>query len=180
MKQDLDSLSMTFYSALTPAGAGGVARAVAGVGGGMTVAEPRGARSGRQAPNARRQARIEHRGLHDPRVAARVSGGAAVVLPGMAGSLGHADHFPGRRLGRSARLHAAQRWAGIGLATSAWMLLLLGLAYLVMATLHNRDEELGLGIDATARGAWVCLASLVLAVVGIPLWIRAERLLRAR
>lgn len=201
MKHDLNSFSATLYSALSPTGLPGVSAAALGVavdsrGAGDIIArevESRRERRQRSAGAARATSgepgRRTRAALHAP-IAARMSGGAAVALPGVL-PLGESDLQPRSRSGareliRGGRLQslagatAAQRWLGIGLTLCAWLLLLLGLAHLVMATLHNRDEELGLGIDATARGAWLCLGSLMFAACGISLWLLAERRLRPR
>lgn len=76
------------------------------------------------------------------------------------------------------RVVTLQRCAGIGLSMVAWIVLLLGMAKLVLAAMHNRDGELGLGLDATMAGAGACAVSAVLAAIGVPVWVAAERKLR--
>lgn len=60
----------------------------------------------------------------------------------------------------------------------SWIILLLGLAHLVVAAMHNGDGELGRGLDSTWTGAKVCGLSAALALIGVPLWVAAERGLR--
>jgi hypothetical protein len=91
------------------------------------------------------------------------------------------DSFALRRLlRRKLDAPAVLRCLGVSLCMIAWMLLLLGLAHFVVAALHNRNGELGLGLDATLLGGEVCLLSFALATAGVPLWVRAERRLRLK
>lgn len=68
---------------------------------------------------------------------------------------------------------AGQRTLALSLGFCAWLLLLLGLAHLVMAVMHDRAEELGLSMDALRKGFWACLGGVALAAVALPLWLRA-------
>ena len=60
----------------------------------------------------------------------------------------------------------------------AWMTLLIGLAHLFVAAVHNRDGELGLGLESTLIGARACLISFGFAVFGVPMWVVSERNIR--
>lgn len=75
-------------------------------------------------------------------------------------------------------LRVLQRCAGIVLTMIAWIVFLGGLAHFVIAALHNREGELGKGLDATILGAYACAASVILAGIGVPNWVFAERKLR--
>jgi hypothetical protein len=61
------------------------------------------------------------------------------------------------------------------LTTIAWVVFLVGLAHLILAAVHNQQGELGLGVDATVTGAKYCLASFLLAGVGLPQWVMSAR-----
>lgn len=73
---------------------------------------------------------------------------------------------------------ALRRWIGIGSCMVAWMTLLIGLAHLFVAAVHNRDGELGLGLESTLIGARACLISFGLALFGVPMWVVSERRIR--
>jgi hypothetical protein len=75
---------------------------------------------------------------------------------------------------------ALRRWAGIAFSMGAWLVLLVGLAHLFVAAMHNRDGELGLGLESTLIGARSCLVAGALAVLGVPLWVAAERRIRQK
>ncbi len=61
---------------------------------------------------------------------------------------------------------------------AAWMVLLIGLAHLFVAAVHNRDGELGKGLENTLVGAQACLISVVFAGLGVPTWVVTERRIR--
>ena len=61
------------------------------------------------------------------------------------------------------------------LVGTAWLIFLWGLANLVLAALHNAHGELGLGLDATLSGAKSCLGAFVVAALGVPQWVMAQR-----
>ena len=65
------------------------------------------------------------------------------------------------------------------MAVVAWLVFLAGLAHLILAALHNQQGELGLGLDSTLSGAKYCLASFILAAVGLPQWVISSRKLQA-
>lgn len=71
-----------------------------------------------------------------------------------------------------------QKCAGMTLVATSWLIFLWGLANLVLAALHNQQGELGLGLDSTLMGAKSCLAAFLLAAIGVPQWVMAQRKLR--
>lgn len=75
-------------------------------------------------------------------------------------------------------LAVLQKCAGAILVGSAWLIFLWGLANLVLAALHNAQGELGIGLDATLMGAKACLGAFLLAAIGVPQWVMAQRKLR--
>jgi hypothetical protein len=77
-----------------------------------------------------------------------------------------------------AGLSILQKCAGVMLVGSAWVIFLWGLANLILAAVHNQQGELGLGIDATLMGAKACLGAFLLAAIGVPQWVMAQRRLR--
>ena len=93
------------------------------------------------------------------------------------------DNFAARSNLRTPRvgsaLHLLQKCLGITLSIFAWLVLLAGLAHLILAAVHNQQGELGLGMDSTVNGAKYCLASFILAAVGLPQWVKSSRKLRA-
>lgn len=68
-----------------------------------------------------------------------------------------------------------QKCAGLVLVGSAWLIFLWGLANLILAALHNQQGELGLGLDSTLLGAKACLGAFLLAAIGVPQWVMANR-----
>ena len=72
-----------------------------------------------------------------------------------------------------------QKCIGMTLATIAWVVFLVGLAHLVLAAVHNQQGELGLGVDSTVTGAKYCLASFLLAGMGLPQWVISSRRLQS-
>ncbi len=58
---------------------------------------------------------------------------------------------------------------------AAWLVFLWGFSYLILAAVHNQQGELGLGLDATLFGAKSCLGSFLLAAIGVPQWVMAQR-----
>ena len=92
------------------------------------------------------------------------------------------DNFAARSNLRTPPVHSAllilQKCLGIALSTVAWLVFLAGLAHLIIAAVHNQQGELGLGLDSTVMGAKYCLASFVLAAVGLPQWVICARRLR--
>lgn len=93
---------------------------------------------------------------------------------------GRIDSFAARNNLRTSPLWILQKCLGIALTTVGWLVFLGGLAYLILAALHNHAEELGLGLGATATGAQLCLASFILVATGVPVWLSADRKVRAR
>lgn len=71
-----------------------------------------------------------------------------------------------------------QKCAGIFLTATAWLVFLLGMAYLLVAAVHNQAGELGLGLSATMSGTKLCLGSFLLAACGVPQWVMAVRKLQ--
>ncbi len=92
------------------------------------------------------------------------------------------DNFAARSNLRTPPVNSAllilQKCLGIALSTVAWLVFLAGLAHLIIAAVHNQQGELGLGLDSTVMGAKYCLASFVLAAVGLPQWVICARRLR--
>ena len=68
-----------------------------------------------------------------------------------------------------------QKCLGIALTTTAWLILLAGMAHLILAAVHNQQGELGLGLDSTVMGAKYCTASFVLGAAGLPQWVMSAR-----
>jgi len=66
------------------------------------------------------------------------------------------------------------------LVSAGWLVFLWGLANLAIAAVHNQQGELGLGLDATLRGAKSCLGGFLLAAIGVPQWVMAQRKLHQR
>ena len=63
----------------------------------------------------------------------------------------------------------------LALTATAWLIFLYGLAQLILAAVHNQQGELGLGLESTLTGAKSCLASFLLAGIGLPQWVMASR-----
>ncbi|MCS6915192.1 MAG: hypothetical protein RMK29_00825 [Myxococcales bacterium] len=115
--------------------------------------------------------------LHAHSLAAAADAAAVGVSPpGGASGCGARSSF--RIRVDVAGLRTLQRCAGIALCLLAWIAMLAGFAHLWVAAVHNHRGELGLGIDATIQGARTCVLSLLLAAVGVPLWVVAEGHLR--
>ena len=93
---------------------------------------------------------------------------------------GRIDSYAARNNLRTSPLWILQKCLGIALTTVGWLVFLGGLAYLILAALHNHAEELGLGLSATGTGAQLCLASFILVATGVPVWLSADRKVRAR
>ena len=72
-------------------------------------------------------------------------------------------------------LATLQKMLGMALSAMAWLVFLWGMAHLVIAAVHNAQGELGAGIDASVRGGKCCLGALLLALVGVPQWLVAQR-----
>jgi hypothetical protein len=62
----------------------------------------------------------------------------------------------------------------------AWVATLFCFASLCTAAVHNKQAELGLGLDSTILGAKAFLLALGVSAVGIPLWVFAEIELQRR
>jgi hypothetical protein len=73
-----------------------------------------------------------------------------------------------------------QKCVGMALAAAAWLVFLVGLAHLLLAAVHNQQGELGLGLDSTISGAKYCVASFLIAAVGLPQWVMSARKLQAQ
>jgi hypothetical protein len=71
-----------------------------------------------------------------------------------------------------------QKCVGVALVGGAWLAFLLGLSHMILAALHNQQGELGLGLDSTLIGAKICLGGFLLAAVGVPQWVMANRKLQ--
>lgn len=103
----------------------------------------------------------------------------SVLQPPLRG--GRVGSFAARKNLRSTPFWILQKCLGMALTGMGWLVFLGGLAYLILAAVHNQAEELGRGLDSTATGAQLCLASFLLVAAGLPQWLSANRrLARAR
>lgn len=80
-----------------------------------------------------------------------------------------------RTPGSRSALATLQKCAGMALTAAAWVVFLGGLAHLILAAVHNQRGELGIGLNSTMSGAKYCLAGFLLAGIGVPQWLMAER-----
>ena len=80
-----------------------------------------------------------------------------------------------RTPGSRTTLITLQKCAGVMLTAGAWVVFLGGLAHLILAAVHNQRGELGVGLSSTLSGAKYCLAGFLLAGIGVPQWLMADR-----
>lgn len=120
--------------------------------------------------------------MRAPLPAVPVSGSAAEVPPILRGEsvTPFAVRNELRSSPSSAWLAILQKCAGMLLVSAGWLVFLWGLANLAIAAVHNQQGELGLGLDATLRGAKSCLGGFLLAAIGLPQWVMAQRKLHQR
>lgn len=103
----------------------------------------------------------------------------SVLQPPLRG--GRVGSYAARNNLRTTPLWFLQKCLGMALTGVGWLVFLAGLAYLILAAVHNQAEELGRGLDSTATGAQLCVASFLLVAAGLPQWLLADRrLARAR
>ena len=119
--------------------------------------------------------------IHPAHGAAPALLGSATLSPGLRDH--SVDTFAARSNLRTPpaapALLVLQKCIGMTLATIAWVVFLVGLAHLVLAAVHNQQGELGLGVDSTVTGAKYCLASFLLAGMGLPQWVISSRRLQS-